>query len=507
LQAAHERLQGIITSAMDAVITIDSQQRIVLFNPAAEQMFGLTMQDAMGRAVAALIPESTRLWHAMPSEDIAHDRRNESRISALRAMTGRRADGAEFPAEASISQLQIGGEKLFTIILRDVTDRKKAEEYTGRLAAIVEHSGTAIFSKTLDGIITSWNPGAEALFGYSAAEMIGRSVRTIVPEECLGEEDMILLRLTSGESVYRETVRLRKNGQRVAVSITCSPVRDRAGRIIGAAKIARDITEEKETEAKLQEAQRKLLLHAADLEATVAERTARLRETVNDLQSFSYSIAHDMRAPLRAMGMFAQLLKEEIDSGTLSASAKDYCARIMVGAGRLDNLIHDALNYTKAALQDVGVQPVNLSVLVRGLVDTYPNLHADKADIHIDDDLPVVLGNESLLTQCFSNLLGNAVKFVAPGVRPQVRVRAETFNGTARLWVEDNGIGIPKHAHPRLFSMFQKLDNRYEGTGIGLAIVRKVVERMGGQVAVESEPGRGSRFWVELKLAPAGTKK
>jgi signal transduction histidine kinase len=244
------------------------------------------------------------------------------------------------------------------------------------------------------------------------------------------------------------------------------------------------------------------LLHAAELEATVAERTAKLREAVNDLQSFSYSIAHDMRAPLRAMGTFAQLLLDDASAAGLSSASTDYAQRIVTGAGRLDSLINDALNYTKAVLQEFPLQPVDLAKLVRGMVDTYPNLHPEKADIRIEGNLPIVLGNESLLTQCFSNLLGNAVKFVAPGTRPQVRVCAEMNDGIARVWVEDKGIGIPKHAQPRLFAMFQKLDNQYEGTGIGLAIVRKVVERMGGKVGVESEPDRGSRFWVELPVAP-----
>ena len=128
-------------------------------------------------------------------------------------------------------------------------------------------------------------------------------------------------------------------------------------------------------------------------------------------------------------------------------------------------------------------------------------MHPDNADIRLEGDLPVVLGNEALVTQCFSNLLANAVKFVAPGVKPRVRVRAEVREGTARIWVEDNGIGISKDAQGRLFGMFQRLVRGYEGTGIGLAIVRKVVQRMGGRVGVESEEGKGSRFWVELRAA------
>src|SRR5262249_6957876 len=153
---------------------------------------------------------------------------------------------------------------------------------------------------------------------------------------------------------------------------------------------------------------------------------------------------------------------------------------------------------TKSAQQDMPLVPVDLSKLVRELIETYPNFHGDNADIFVESELPVVLGNDALLTQCFSNLLGNAVKFVAPGLRPEVRVSAEMQDSVARIWVKDKGIGIPKNAQERLFKMFQKLETGYEGTGIGLAIVRKVVERMGGKVGVESEPGQGSHFWVEL---------
>jgi signal transduction histidine kinase len=227
------------------------------------------------------------------------------------------------------------------------------------------------------------------------------------------------------------------------------------------------------------------------------------------------------------MQAFAQFLDTE--SAELSPEQRsDYHRRITTAASRLDKLIQDALNYNKAVLEDAGLEPVDLSSLVCGILKTYPNLHPENANITVEGKLPVIYGNESLLTQCFSNLLGNAVKFVAPGVRPNIRVWAEPSPSAealcgnhplrvssrikvqtkgpwhyVRICVQDNGIGIAKPAQARLFRMFERLSRGYEGTGVGLAIVRKVVEKMGGRVGAESEAEKGSLFWVDLLLWPS----
>lgn len=258
---------------------------------------------------------------------------------------------------------------------------------------------------------------------------------------------------------------------------------------------------QRHAEEALRDAHAQLADHAEQLEKLVQQRTAKLQETVSELQHISYAMAHDMRAPLRAMSAFATLLSEEAAGGATPVHTEEYARRITVAASRLDRLIQDALNYTKVVQQEMPIGPVDLSKLVRDLIETYPNLHPDKANISVEGPLPLVPGNDSLLTQCFSNLLGNAVKFVPPGIKPEVRIWCENKPGAVRVWVKDNGIGIPKHAQQRLFNMFQKLHDRYEGTGIGLAIVRKVVDRMGGNLGVESEPGHGSSFWVELPIA------
>jgi signal transduction histidine kinase len=261
------------------------------------------------------------------------------------------------------------------------------------------------------------------------------------------------------------------------------------------------LAERKQAEAALHESQRQLQDLNAQLESRVAERTAKLQETVSDLEHFSHSITHDMRAPLRAMTNFAAFLEEEC-VGCLKPESLDYFRRIKEAASRMDKLIQDSLSYSRIVRQGMPLQPVELTQLLHSLIESYPNLQPPQSQIKIEPDKLMVLGNEAGLTQCFANLLGNAVKFVAPGVKPRIRIWAEASQNAehrVRIWVEDNGIGIPLQGRHHLFGMFQRLNNQYEGTGIGLAIVKKVVERMGGKVGVESQPGDGSRFWVELQ--------
>jgi signal transduction histidine kinase len=180
---------------------------------------------------------------------------------------------------------------------------------------------------------------------------------------------------------------------------------------------------------------------------------------------------------------------------------KAFFRRIATSAARMDGLITDTLNYSRAVRHELPLMPVDPGALLRGMLDSYPEFQRSKARIEVIGGIPVVMGNEAGLTQCFSNVLSNAVKFVKPGQMPHIRVRAERREGWVRLWIEDDGIGIPKTMLPRVFDMFSRGHLNYEGTGIGLALVRKVMDRMDGKVGVESEEGKGSRFWLDLKPA------
>jgi signal transduction histidine kinase len=238
----------------------------------------------------------------------------------------------------------------------------------------------------------------------------------------------------------------------------------------------------------------------AKLEQTVAERTAKLRETIGELESFSYSIAHDMRAPLRSLQGFSDLLLQEHSAG-LAPEGQAFLRRIATAAARMDKLIQDVLNYSRIVRGELPLERVDVAALVRSIVETYPPLSPEHAEIVVDGEFPPVLGNEAMLTQVLSNLLGNAVKFVAPGELPRVCVSAAETDDRVRFSIQDNGIGIPASQHAKIFEIFQQAAMGYGGTGIGLAIVKKAVERMGGRVGVESTPGAGSTFWFEIQRA------
>ncbi len=273
------------------------------------------------------------------------------------------------------------------------------------------------------------------------------------------------------------------------------PVHDAEGRLQKRIDLCIDVDD-------LKRAQNILADHAGELEAQVRARTAELRETIGELEAFSYSVSHDMRAPLRALQGFALTLLHN-NATTLDPASLDQLRRIGTSANRMDALINDVLTYSRLLRTEIVLTPVNLDELVRNVIATYPQLHAVADGIVLEGTLPTVRANEASLTQCISNLLSNAVKFVLRGVAPHVRVYAEQDEETVTVWIVDNGIGIDPRDHARIWNIFTQIGRAgdYPGTGIGLAIVRKSVERMDGRIGLESTLGAGSKFWFRLRRA------
>jgi signal transduction histidine kinase len=248
------------------------------------------------------------------------------------------------------------------------------------------------------------------------------------------------------------------------------------------------------------------LLHERDallssLESRVADRTAELQRLVEEMEAFSYSVSHDLRSPLRSLAGYAEALQEDY-AAALPPGARSYCEKIVRAARRMDNLTQDVLAYTRVTRCEMEITSVDLDSLVAEVVDQYPVLVSSAASIRIHRPLGCVRGHVASLIQCFSNLLGNAVKFVPEGRSPSVEVRSALHGHRRRVSVKDNGVGVDPADHARIFRMFERAaGKKVPGTGIGLAIVKKAVERMGGSVGVISSPGAGAEFWLELDNA------
>lgn len=350
------------------------------------------------------------------------------------------------------------------------------------LAAIVEGTDDAIISKDLSGVITSWNRGAERIFGYTAAEAVGQRITLIAPPERISEMPTILERIKRGERIHHfESVRQAKDGHRVNVSLTVSPIFDGAGQIVGASKIARDITE------------RKLA------EETFARQTDRLVRANADLQQFAYITSHDLKEPLRIVVSCTEMLLSK-SAEKLNAEERQLLNFVINAGKRMNTMIADLLPYARTLSEDLPFERVMISQAVDWAIN---NLHvaiqSSGAEISYDPNaLPAVHGNKLALVQLFQNILSNAIKYRGPE-RPKIGIWAERDNGRWQFSVRDNGIGIAPAYHERIFLLFQRLHKQdCPGSGVGLALCRKIVQAHGGDIRVESEEGKGATFLFSL---------
>ncbi|HEY4414772.1 MAG TPA: PAS domain S-box protein [Verrucomicrobiae bacterium] len=375
----------------------------------------------------------------------------------------------------------------------DITERKQAEEAQARLAAIVNSSGDAIIGKTLDGIINSWNSGAEKVFGYSAKEAIGKPILILIPPERRDEEPEILARLARGERVeHFETIRVRKDGQRINISATISTIRDRTGKIVGASKIARDITERKQIEDEIHRLN-------AELEQRVAQRTAELEAANKELEAFSYSVSHDLRAPLRAVNGFAGIVLEDFGS-QLPAEGRNYLERIRNGGQRMGELIDDLLGFSRLSRQPVNRQAIDTFKLVQTVLDELkPQREGRPFEIRVGN-LPPCKGDWALLKQIWVNLIANAIKYTRGREPAAIEIDCMAEKDERVYFIRDNGAGFDMQYANKLFGVFQRLHraDEFEGTGVGLAIVQRIVHRHNGRIWAQAEVNRGATFYFTL---------
>lgn len=390
-----------------------------------------------------------------------------------------RADGSErvLAARGRVFRDTVGTPVRLAGTSWDVTERKKVEDQRQEMAAIIESADDAIISNALDGTIRSWNPGAERLFGYRAEEVIGRPLRQLISEDRWGEELKIVERLKQGEHLrHIESVWRTNTGASVPVSLTSSLVKDRHGRVVAGSQILRDITEQKLAERRL------------ELAVTELERSNK------ELEQFAYVASHDLQEPLRMVVSYTELLERRY-SDRLDDDAREFIRYAVDGASRMQGLINALLHFSRVSTSSKPPEAVDLGEVLGEVRFALTAAIAESGALLTNDALPTIRAHRMQMGQLLQNLIGNALKFRGKE-SPHVNVTAADLDTEWRISVSDNGIGIAPSYFDRIFVIFQRLHTKqeYEGTGIGLAICRRIVERAGGRIWVESEPGKGTTF-------------
>lgn len=497
LRESEEHYRNVAETATDAIITTDEESAITSVNRAAERIFGHGSEELLGRKLTELMPEYLRHVHQASLKTYITTGDRALEYWECIDLTGLKKGGQEIPVELSVSRFTKNGKHVFTCIVRDITERKQGQESLLRLAAIVESSSDAIIGNTLDGTIFTWNPGAEKLFGYAASEAIGRHISIVVPGDRKDEVPQILERIARSESTDNyDTVRLNRVGEHIDVSVTVSPIKDGTGTVIGASTIARDITEQKQAETHLK------------------ALTADLMHSNRELQDFASVASHDLQEPLRKIQTFTDDLAEN-STATLNDESRDTLKRIQNAAGRMQRLINDLLSLSRITSRAQPFVRVDLNNVAREVLsDLEVRIKETGGRVDISE-IPTIDAEPLQMRQLFQNLIGNALKFNSPGRAPVVTVHGELIGGEERsdgnssqartqqlcqITFADNGIGFDEKYVDRIFAMFQRLHgrNEYSGTGMGLAICRRIAEHHGGNVTARSIPGTGSTFTVTI---------
>lgn len=490
-----------------AIFSADLDGRINEWNPGAQRFFGYTEKEILGQPMEILYVPEDRAAGRVQLEKAVAAKTGVSEDERWHL----RKDGSRFFVSGMVNAMFDDAGNLcgFIKVARDITPRQLLQE---RLASSEAYHRNllnsiqdfAIITLDLRGTIKSWNPGATATFGYSPEEMIGRAHAVLYTEQDKSEKRPERdLTLAIAEGVHHsETWGVRKEGTRIYLIDSLRVVHGADGEAGTILKVSRDITTRHVTRLKLESTQRQLEQIQAELEDKVEHRTMALRQSVHSLEQVLYHVAHDLRAPLRAMEGFTSILVQKF-SPRLDAEAERLTGMITTAARRMDHLIHDLLVYGRLCHEPVRREKVSLQVAIEAaLISLAAEGQLSNADVHAEPPLPDVCADQNVLRLILRELISNALAFKAPGRSTKVRLWAEPHGEHIRLWIEDNGAGIAPEHLERIFWLFERLDYQTSsGTGMGLAITRKGIERMQGTIGVESTPGKGSRFWFELPTA------
>ncbi len=497
LQENRARLSAIIGSAMDAVISVDASQRITMFNAAAERMFRCSATEVMGQPLDRLIPTSHRAAHRQLMDDFGRTGATARAMGHLRPLSGLRADGEEFPIEASISQVEFGGEKIYTVILRDITERQQTQQALERQATVLREQTEMldlanVLARDLQGRVVLWNTGMQEMYGWTKAEALGKFSHELLGTEFSQPREAIEATVLREGQWNGELLRYRKDGTLITVASQWVLHKDEQGRPIAILEVNSDITERKQAEEQIR-------LLNLDLEQRVEKRTAELMAANKELEAFTYSVAHDLRAPLRHIDAFTRIVHEEFSAG-LPPEAMHYLENIRKGSRHMSQLVDDLLNLARVGRQELKRRPTPLGELVREVVAEL-KIEAQGRNIQWRlQPLPTIDCDAGLMKQVFANLLANAVKYTRPRPLAVIEVGCLKMPGAPALYVRDNGVGFSMKYVDKLFGVFQRLhrSEEFEGTGVGLATVERIVRKHGGCVWAEAAVDRGAIFYFTV---------
>ncbi len=492
LRENQARLAGIVDSAMDAIITVDSEQHILLFNAAAEKMFRCSAGEVIGHKLDRFLPERFRAVHYSHIRSFGETGTTTRAMAGAKTVYGVRADGEEFPLEASISQVEAGGQKLYTVIMRDITEYKRAEE---RFRQVIEHAPNGMVMVDQDGKIALVNAQIEKTFGYSRDELLGQSIEMLVPERFRAHHGSYRSQFTATPvarpmGAGRDLFGLRKDGGEFPVEIGLNPLDTQQGVMILGTIV--DITGRKQAEEEVHRLNE-------ELEQRVNERTSQLQNANKELETFSYSVSHDLRAPLRHINGFSQALLEDY-SDVLDETGKGYLRELCEASNEMASLIDDLLQLSRVTRSEMHRETLDLSEMARGVIEELQGADAGRRVIvNIEAGL-TTYGDKRLLRILLNNLLGNAWKFTSKREEARITFGREQKDDEMFYFVRDNGAGFDISYVNRLFSAFQRLhsDSEFEGTGIGLATVERIARRHGGRVLAEGEVNKGASFYFTL---------